>query len=50
MFGLPNGGECGVFGNNLPVSVCDGCELSGHASEGSYNGENVGFCMWCSLG
>ena len=49
-FGWPNGRECGVVGNSVPISVYDGCELFDHVWERSYDGENVGFCMWCSLG
>ena len=26
-FGCPNGGECGVVGNILPISVYDCCRL-----------------------
>ena len=25
--GWPDGGECGVVDNNVPISVYDGCEL-----------------------
>ena len=27
MFGWPNGGECGMIVNYVPISVYDGCEL-----------------------
>ena len=49
-FGWPYGGECGVVGNNLPISVYDGCELFAYVWERGYNGKNVGLCMSCSLG
>ena len=26
----PDGGECGVVGNNKPISVYNGCELLNH--------------------
>ena len=38
--GWPNGGECGVVGNNVPISVYDGWELFAHVCKRSYNGEN----------
>ena len=37
-FGWPDGGECGVVGNNVPISVYDGCELFVHVWERGYNG------------
>ena len=49
-FGWPDGGECGVVRNNVPITVYDGCELFAHVWERGHNGKNVGLCMWCSLG
>ena len=49
-FGWPHGGECAVVGNNVPISVYDGCELFAHVWEGGYNGKTVGLCIWCWLG
>ena len=39
-----------VVGNNVPISLYDGCDLFAHVWERGYNGENFGFCVWCSLG
>ena len=40
-FGWPDGGECGVVGNNVPISVYDGCELFAYVWERGYNGRNI---------
>ena len=47
-FGWSDGGECGVVGNNVTISLYD--ELFAHVWEMGYNGKNVGSCMWCLLG